>query len=126
MSEQRTAKQGSARERVAVVKVVEQRLGEAVAHVVALLGSLDEIVPRGSRILVKPNFVFPPTDRGITHHPGLYYYPSHRVLARLGLAYPVDSATRPYYLLPEGLVEALARFERRTRGERAPAAVPVD
>ena len=23
--------------------------------------------PRGSRVLVKPNFVFPPTDRGITH-----------------------------------------------------------
>ena len=43
--------------------------------------------------------------------PGLYYYPSHRVLMRLGLAYPVDSATRPYYLLPEGLAEALSRFD---------------
>lgn len=37
-------------------------------------------------------------------YPGLYYYPSHRVLTRLGLAYAVDSATRPYYLIPEGLV----------------------
>ena len=41
----------------------------------------------------------------------LYFYPSHRTLTRLGLAYAVDSATRPYYLLPEGLVDALARFE---------------
>jgi hypothetical protein len=39
----------------------------------------------------------------------LYYYPSHRCLARLGLAYAVDSATRPYYLLPEGVVDALWR-----------------
>jgi hypothetical protein len=57
-------------------------------------------------------------------HPGLYYYPSHRTLMRLGLAYPVDSATRPYYLLPEGLAEALARFERRALGERAQSAAP--
>jgi hypothetical protein len=33
----------------------------------------------------------------------LYYYPSHRTLTRLGLAYAVDSAARPYYLLPEGI-----------------------
>jgi uncharacterized protein (DUF362 family) len=52
---------------VAIVKVVEQRLDEAVAQSVALLGGLDEIVPRGSKVLVKSNFVFPPTDRGITH-----------------------------------------------------------
>jgi hypothetical protein len=59
-------------------------------------------------------------------HPGLYFYPSHRVLMRLGLAYPVDSTTRPYYLLPEGLVEALARLELRARPERAPVGVPAD
>ncbi len=39
-----------------------------------------------------------------SQYPGLYYYPSHRVLTRLGLAYAVDSATRPYYLVPDGLV----------------------
>jgi uncharacterized protein (DUF362 family) len=37
----------------------------------------------------------------------LYYYPAHRTLTRLGLAYAVDSATRDYYLLPEGLVSVL-------------------
>jgi uncharacterized protein (DUF362 family) len=67
MSEQPVVKSGVTRERVAIVKVVEQRLDEAVAQVVALLCDLDEIVPRGSRVLIKPNFVFPPTDRGITH-----------------------------------------------------------
>jgi hypothetical protein len=58
-------------------------------------------------------------------YPGLYYYPSHRVLMRLGLAYPVDSATRAYYLLPEGLPEALARVERDAQRLGAPAGVPA-
>ena len=56
------------KERVAVVKVVEQRIDEAVVQAVELLGGLENIVLRGSRVLVKPNFVFPPTDRGVTHH----------------------------------------------------------
>jgi hypothetical protein len=38
-----------------------------------------------------------------TQEKGLYYYPAHRTLTRLGLAYAVDSVTRPYYLLPEGI-----------------------
>ena len=38
---------------------------------------------------------------------GLYYYPAHRTLTRLGLAYAVDSTTRPYYLLPEGILTML-------------------
>ena len=38
-----------------------------------------------------------------SQYPGLYFYPSHRVLTRLGLAFAVDSATRHYYLVPEGL-----------------------
>ena len=31
------------------------------------------------------------------------YCPAHRTLTRLGFAYAVDSATRPYYLLPDGI-----------------------
>jgi hypothetical protein len=54
--------------------------------------------------------------------PGLYFYPSHRVLMRLGLAYAVDSRTRPYYLLPEGVVDALARYEGDSQREAAPVA----
>ena len=57
--------------------------------------------------------------------PGLYYYPSHRVLTRLGLAYAVDSRTRPYYLLPEGVADALARFERSVEQQEAPVAAPA-
>lgn len=55
------------KERVAIVRVVEQRLDEAVKRCVELLGGLRSIVPAGSRVLVKPNLVFAPTDRGITH-----------------------------------------------------------
>jgi len=55
------------KERVAIVKVTEQRIDEALQQIVEMLGGLDDIVLRGSRVLVKPNFVFPPTDRGITH-----------------------------------------------------------
>ena len=67
MSERQTSK-----ERVAIVKVVEQRLDEAVAQAVALLGGLEEIVPRGSKVLVKPNFVLPSrADRAIVTHPAV-------------------------------------------------------
>ncbi|MFP3896078.1 MAG: DUF362 domain-containing protein [Anaerolineales bacterium] len=55
------------RDRVAITRVVEQRLDEAVLHAVELLGDLQEIIPSNSRVLIKPNFVFAPTDRGITH-----------------------------------------------------------
>ena len=55
------------KERVAVVRVVEQRIDEALEQIMALLGGLEDIVPSGSRVMVKPNFVFPPTDRGVTH-----------------------------------------------------------
>ena len=34
-----------------------------------------------------------------------------RTLTRLGLAYAVDGANRPYYLIPEGLRDV---FERRS------------
>ena len=55
------------KERVAIVKVVEHHIDAALKQVADLLGGLGDIVPRGSRVLVKPNYVFPPTDRGITH-----------------------------------------------------------
>ena len=42
----------------------------------------------------------------------LYFYPSHRIVTRLGLAYAVDSATRHYYLLAEGVVDARERAYR--------------
>ena len=55
------------KEKVAIVKVTEQRLDDAVEQLINLLGNLDDIIPAGSRVMVKPNLVFPPTDRGITH-----------------------------------------------------------
>ena len=105
----------TSKEKVAIVKVTEQQIDKAVTQLVALLGDLDDIIPSGSRVMIKPNLVFPPTDRGITHpelveavvRKALYYYPSHRTLTRLGLAYAVDSATRHDYLLPEGIANVL-------------------
>jgi len=55
------------KERVAIVKVKEQRIDEALKQIVELLGGLSTVVPNGSYVIVKPNFVFPPTDCGITH-----------------------------------------------------------
>ena len=55
------------KERVAIVKVIEQDIDAALERIVGLLGGLEDLIPRGSRVLVKPNLVFAPTDRGITH-----------------------------------------------------------
>ena len=55
------------KERVAIVKVTEQHLDEALENLISLLGAVEEILPRGSRVLIKPNFTFAPTHRGITH-----------------------------------------------------------
>ncbi len=54
------------KERVAIVKVTEQRIDEALRRITELLGGLADIVPEGSRVLVKPNLVFPPTDSGVS------------------------------------------------------------
>ena len=55
------------KERVGIVKVVDQAIDEALINLIGLLGDLKTIIPSGSRVLIKPNLVFPPTDRGITH-----------------------------------------------------------
>ena len=61
--------EGGARimETVAIAKVAEQRLDEALRRIATLLGGLDDVVPRGSRVLIKPNLTIVPTDRGVTH-----------------------------------------------------------
>ena len=73
------------------------------------LGLLDAIVEdsgtSGSIVAVRKAF----EERFSSH----YYYPSHRTLTRLGLAYAVDGAARPYYLLPEGLTAVLEHLKRK-------------
>ncbi len=54
-------------ERVVIGKVIEQRLDEALQQLIAPLGGISRIVAAGSRVLIKPNLVFAPTSRGITH-----------------------------------------------------------
>lgn len=55
------------KERVAIVKVEEQRLDEALQRVVEWLGPLETLIPPGSRVVVKPNYTIVPTDQGVTH-----------------------------------------------------------
>jgi uncharacterized protein (DUF362 family) len=99
-------------ETIAAEGYYERALAKCTDYARALLGILAERGgTSGSMVDVERAFG--------ERFPGLYYYPSHRVLARLGLAYAVDSRTRPYYLLPKGVVDALQRLER----EEAPAVV---
>lgn len=69
------------------------------------LGLLDIIIERGGTTgsLVDVERAFG------AHHDPLYFFPSHRVLTRLGLAYAVDGATRHYYLLAEGVISIASR-----------------
>lgn len=73
------------------------------------LGLLDAIVENGgtsgSVVAVRKAF-----EKRFSSH---YYYPSHRTLTRLGLAYAVDGAARPYYLLPEGLTTVLEHLKTK-------------
>jgi hypothetical protein len=88
-------------------------------HALKLLGVISQRGGTSSSIVaVKATFG--------ERYESLYYYPSHRVLARLGLAYAVDSATRPYYLLPEGVVDALQHFEQEVERQRVPIAQFAD
>lgn len=64
------------KERVAIVKVTERRIDEALEQMLELLGGLDDIVPSASRVLVKPNFVS-------AHRP--WYYPSRADRGRRAL-----------------------------------------
>ena len=52
---------------VAIVHVYEQDTHAALKHAVALIGGMGDIAPPGSSILVKPNMVMGPTERGITN-----------------------------------------------------------
>jgi len=55
------------KEAVAIVRIEEQRIDEALQKMVELLGGLDDLGIRGSTVIVKPNLTFAPTHKGITH-----------------------------------------------------------
>jgi hypothetical protein len=50
----------ASKERAAIVKVREQHIEEGVAQLLGKLGRLRDILPAGSRVMIRPSFVFPP------------------------------------------------------------------
>ena len=53
--------------KVSIVHIHEQNTYAALENAVELLGGLEDTIPRGSKILIKPNLVMGPTERGITN-----------------------------------------------------------
>lgn len=58
---------GQKKKKVAITRIVEQDTHRAVSEALALLGGVGRFVPRGSRVLIKPNFLVAPFEGGITH-----------------------------------------------------------
>ena len=55
------------RPKVSVVRVQEQDTYAALERAIELIDGVADVIPRGSRVLVKPNFTMGPTDRGVTN-----------------------------------------------------------
>ncbi len=53
--------------KVSIVRIQEQNTYAALAHAIELIGGVASTIPSGSRILIKPNLVMGPTERGITN-----------------------------------------------------------
>ena len=53
--------------KVGIVRIHEQNTYAAVQSAIELIGGLEDAIPSGSKILVKPNLVMGPTERGITN-----------------------------------------------------------
>ncbi|MBC7234659.1 MAG: DUF362 domain-containing protein [Chloroflexi bacterium] len=121
------------KERVAITKVQEQRLDEALEHGLELIGGLERIAPAGSRVLIKPNYTIVPTDRGITH-PEVVEAVTRAVAARSPAQIVIAESSGDYYTSYcyrlEGLYRIAARYGARLvdlnveEGVRVP--VPAD
>jgi uncharacterized protein (DUF362 family) len=55
------------RTQVSIVRVCEQNTFGALQEAVNLIGGLAEVIPPGSKVVVKPNMVMGPTERGVTN-----------------------------------------------------------
>ena len=53
--------------RVSISRVHDQNTYAALTEAVRLLGDLADLIPRGSTVVVKPNYVMGPTERGVTN-----------------------------------------------------------
>ena len=53
--------------KVSIVRIHEQNTYAALRNAIELIGGLEDAIPSGSKILIKPNMVMGPTERGITN-----------------------------------------------------------
>ena len=53
--------------KVSIVRIREQNTYAALHNAIELIGGLEDAIPSGSKILIKPNIVMGPTERGITN-----------------------------------------------------------
>ncbi|MFC1712507.1 DUF362 domain-containing protein [Candidatus Poribacteria bacterium] len=53
--------------RVSIVRIREQDTYAALKNAVELIGGLEDAIPSSSKILIKPNIVMEPTERGVTN-----------------------------------------------------------
>ncbi len=53
--------------KVSIVRIHEQNTYAALQNAIELIGGLNDAIPSGSKILVKPNIVMSPTERGTTN-----------------------------------------------------------
>ena len=54
------------KQKVSIVHIEEQDTYGALERAIGLIGGLDEAIPSGSKVLVKPNIVMAPTERNVT------------------------------------------------------------
>lgn len=53
--------------RVSISRVRDQNTYAALTEAVGRIGALTDLIPRGSTVVVKPNYVMGPTERGVTN-----------------------------------------------------------
>jgi uncharacterized protein (DUF362 family) len=53
--------------KVSIVRVREQDTYAALEQAIELIDGIEDVLPSGSRVLIKPNFTMGPTERGITN-----------------------------------------------------------
>lgn len=55
------------RPKVAISHVIDQNTYAALKEAIGRIGDLSKLIPPGSTVLIKPNYVMSPTERGITN-----------------------------------------------------------
>ena len=57
---------GSMKPKVAISRVFNQKTYAALTEAIGCIGDLSKLIPAGSTVLIKPNYVMSPTEKGLT------------------------------------------------------------